>query len=60
MLLAGPEPGASVEVEQDGPRAHLPATQSGPLQAEPLGNAGALPSNRFGPDNFKGFERNGF
>ena len=60
MLLAGPEPGASVEIEQDGPRAHPPATQSGPLQAEPLGNAGALPSNRFGPDNFKGFERNGF
>jgi len=60
MLLAGPEPGASAEVEQDGPRAHLPATQSAPLQAEPLGNAGALPSSRFGPDNFKGFERNGF
>jgi len=58
MLLAGPEPAASVAVEQDGPR--LPATQSGPLQAEPLGNAGALPSSKFGPDNFKGLERNGF
>jgi hypothetical protein len=60
MLLAGPAPAASLEVEQDGAHAGLPATQSGPLQAEPLGNAIALPSNRFGPDNFKGFERNGF
>src|SRR5215468_3202431 len=54
MLLAGPaaEPAASVQIEQDGPRPHLPAPPSEPAQAEPPGNASALPASRFGPDSF--------
>ena len=62
MLLAGPaaEPAASVQIEQDGPRPHLPAPPSEPAQAEPPGNASALPASRFGPDSFKRFERNGY
>ena len=61
MLLAGPtnELAAAAQNEQDGARARLPA-QSEPPQAEPPGNAGAQPASRFGPDSFKGFERNGY
>lgn len=62
MLLAGPvaEPAASVQREQVGPRPHVLAPQSDPPQAEPPGNVGALPASKFGPDNFRRIERNGF
>jgi hypothetical protein len=62
MLLAGPaaEPATSVENEQDGPRARPTAPHFESPQAELPLNTGALPGNRFGPDSFKRFERNGF
>jgi hypothetical protein len=59
MLLAGPAPQSDGSVQTEQEHARLPATQS-PPQAEPPDNAGAQPASRFGPDNFRGFERNGF
>jgi hypothetical protein len=60
MLLAGPVSEPTASEEQDGSRARLTGPPSEPPQADPPGNIGALPANRFGPDSFRRFERNGF
>ena len=59
MWLAGPDGEArpTPPVGQDPPRMRAPAEAS---PSEPLGYAAVAPQSKFGPDNLKRLERNGF